>query len=178
MCLQWQNYCTCWLPGLACGRTGSQILKNWFLYFQIVFLDMLAAGLLGMTIQSSESVHHYGPDSNILTTIGLIAITFCTYIHGRQRMIPTLMNPWIFFFPQQDNIFTYTLKYLKGLAPKFWDIHGSQRMNPTNFGDPLTFSVAPPQGSHLWVFWQLSEQRFEGLMDFHENCLLSIIPRG
>ncbi len=31
-------------------------------------------------------------------------------------------------------------------------IHDPQRMNPNDFGDPLTFPLAPPQGSNLW-FW-------------------------
>ncbi len=30
------------------------------------------------------------------------------------------------------------------------NIHGSQIMNVKDFGHPLTFSVTPPWGSHLW----------------------------
>ncbi len=29
------------------------------------------------------------------------------------------------------------------------DIHGSQRINPYDFGDPLTFPLAPAKGQHL-----------------------------
>ncbi len=28
-------------------------------------------------------------------------------------------------------------------------IHGAQRMNPDDFGDPLTFPLAPPSGQKL-----------------------------
>lgn len=30
-------------------------------------------------------------------------------------------------------------------------IRGPQRMNATDFGDPLSFRLAPPQGLHLWL---------------------------
>ncbi len=33
----------------------------------------------------------------------------------------------------------------------YTDILSSQTMNPTDFGDPLTFPLAPPRGSHLWL---------------------------
>ncbi len=67
---------------------------------------------LGMASLVNWSVHHFGPDWNISTTIGWAVVKFCT------------------------------------------DIHASQRMNPTDFDDSLTFPLVPPWG---WHFWSLME---------------------
>ena len=37
------------------------------------------------------------------------------------------------------------------------DIHGPQRMNPTDLGDRLTFS--PPAGKSFHLFWEISTMR-------------------
>ncbi len=42
---------------------------------------------------------------------------------------------------------------IRGIAMKFCtDIHGPQRMKPTDFGDPLTFPLGSPRDWHMW-FW-------------------------
>ena len=46
------------------------------------------------------------------------------------------------------------------------DIHGAQRMNPTDFGDPLTFHLAPLLGKNsiypiLWFVVKHTEQKYK-----------------
>ncbi len=36
------------------------------------------------------------------------------------------------------------------------NIHGSQRMNPTDFGGPLTFHLDPPSGQSPKVYDQIA----------------------
>ncbi len=43
------------------------------------------------------------------------------------------------------------------------DVHGSQRMNPTDFGDPLTFSLAPPAGQSFHLSCEISQYLLDGL---------------
>lgn len=45
-----------------------------------------------------------------------------------------------------------TLTYLNNDQMDFLsrDLYVLQRMNPTDFGDPLTFPLTPPWGRHLW----------------------------
>ncbi len=44
------------------------------------------------------------------------------------------------------------------------DAHGAQRMNPTDFGDVLTFHVVPSWGCYFFFFSEISQQLFNGLM--------------
>ncbi len=53
------------------------------------------------------------------------------------------------YFCPDWNIFT-TMEWM---IMKFCtDIHGLQRMDPMDLGDPLTLPLVPPQSLHLW-FW-------------------------
>ena len=40
----------------------------------------------------------------------------------------------------------------------FADVHGPQRMNPNEFGDPLTFLIVPPAGQTVCLFSKASQQ--------------------
>ena len=35
------------------------------------------------------------------------------------------------------------------------DMHGPLMTNPTNFGDPLTFPLAPPAGQSFYLPWEI-----------------------
>lgn len=46
----------------------------------------------------------------------------------------------------------------------FWfDMHGSRRMKPADFGDPLTFPLTPQRGWHLWFSLYHKCQLSDGL---------------
>lgn len=57
---------------------------------------------------------------------------------------------------------------------KFWtDIHGPQRMNATNFGDPLAFHLMPPAGQHFHLSCKMSEHLLDGLdADIHDSQMM------
>ena len=46
-------------------------------------------------------------------------------------------------------------------------IDDPQRMN--EFGNPLTFSLAPPAGRHLWILSEMSQQLLDGLPCCHAS---------
>lgn len=39
------------------------------------------------------------------------------------------------------------------------DINGTQRMNPDDFSDPLTFSVAPLAGQSVHLSWKIKSTK-------------------
>lgn len=50
----------------------------------------------------------------------------------------------------QSTTLVQTLKTIKWIAMELYkDIYGPQRINPNNFGDPLTFSLESLEGWHL-----------------------------
>ncbi len=51
-------------------------------------------------------------------------------------------------------------------------IHGPQRMKPTDFGDALTFPLAPPQGWHLWFWVKCLNNCW---MDCHDSQTLCLV---
>lgn len=56
------------------------------------------------------------------------------------------------------------MKYLNNYWMKFCkDIHGSPRINPTDFGKTCTFSLAPPLGWGLLLFSEMSLHLLNGL---------------
>ncbi len=105
----------------------------------------------------------------------------CTDIHGPQRMILhnvteewvwarglterlAMMVGWSVHCGPDWNIWTI----IWGTAMKFHtDIHSPQRMNPTDFGDPLSFPLAPPWG---WYLCYSVKCLNNYQMDCHEMC--------
>ncbi len=58
-----------------------------------------------------------------------------------------------------------TLKYVNNYLKICADIHGAQRMNPDDFGDPLTFLLVRQAGQivHFHVFCEMYENVLVGL---------------
>lgn len=55
------------------------------------------------------------------------------------------------------------------IATKFTtDIYGAQRMNPTDFGDLLTFLVVIPWSWHLWFLCEMSQHLSTPRMNRHD----------
>lgn len=47
---------------------------------------------------------------------------------------------------------------------RFWtDIHGSQKINLNDFGDPLTLPLAPTAGRRVLVLSDISRQLFDSI---------------
>lgn len=70
-----------------------------------------------------QLAHQFGPDWNI--SIGWIAMTLCTNIHGTKRRNPYLVDPFHPASPtsQSCHLFSEISLYLQdGLAPNFLDI--------------------------------------------------------
>lgn len=53
---------------------------------------------------------------------------------------------------------------MDGLSWVSTDIHGAQTMNPTDFGDPLTFSLVPPAGQSFHLSSERSLHTLDGLV--------------
>ncbi len=71
-----------------------------------------------------------------------------------------LVCQWVQLFGLDWNIST-TFGWI---ALKFCtDIHGAQRINPNDFGDPLTFPLAPPAGITYHLSCKISQHLFDGL---------------
>lgn len=64
-------------------------------------------------------------------------------------------------FNQALNIMLHAVRLRGG------DIHGPQRMKPTDFVDPLTLRAAPPAG---WVLHLSSEIHWVNLLTFPSRC--------
>ncbi len=53
------------------------------------------------------------------------------------------------------------------------DVHGAQGMNPNDFGDLLSFPLAPPWGSHM-ALSHMFPQHLDGFLNScHEICCTS-----
>ncbi len=46
------------------------------------------------------------------------------------------------------------------------DIHGAQRMNSSDFGDPLTFPVAPSAGQSFTLICEISQHPLDSLSSY------------
>ena len=110
-----------------CGRDDMWWLVSHLCYIYVMKRCRVALGLATLICRSSQS---FGPDWNISTTIGCIAVTFHTVIRGPQRM------------------------------------------NPHDFGEPLTFLLAPTasQSSHL------STETSSFCIDIHDSHMM--YPNG
>ncbi len=43
------------------------------------------------------------------------------------------------------------------------DMHGGQRIKPTDFNDPLTFPIVPPLGQSFYLFCEIYQLQLDGL---------------
>ncbi len=80
-----------------------------------------------------------------------------TFMLPRGWSLLTLVFPWTFLVTPAGWHFCLLVTCLDNLfgwiAMKFDTcVHGAQRMNPTDFSDPLAFPRAPPWGLHLCIW--------------------------
>ncbi len=107
------------------------------------------------------------------------------WIHVPLRMNPTdigdpltlpLVPPW-HDMTWHFCLLVKLLKSIGSIAMKFGtDIHGVQKINFTDFGDPLTFPVATPAGQSFHLLCEISQRLPDGLAQNFVQTLM--VPRG
>lgn len=121
-----------------------------------------------------QVAHNFVQDWNILTTILWLTIPFGTDIHDPERMTPIDFDRSL-TFPAAPLWFWYFSFLVKSFDNYWMDwhkimgryVHVPQRMNRTNFVDPLTFSLSTTSMSN--IFTSLVRYLIAFSMYWHKN---------
>ena len=57
------------------------------------------------------------------------------------------------------------------LGLDFYEIHGAQRMNPGDFGDPMNFPLGPSSGQNVYLYNTLVYDKIPAKLFYHQSQL-------